>query len=181
MLLLKSGSAAKCWRVFTTQATLFRFKFPVGVSLLILASEQVPRCSTDAPRMLHGFSARQMPERGSQQILADLLPIFSGNQRLNYQHSGDGERERRREEEEEERGGRKRRRFSLNLKNAVKDAVKDAVRDSVGDVVGDSTDRCNRGGAVSPMTFDPSPSRRRPLSPSNQYSMNQSLIITDHQ
>jgi len=147
--------------------------------------------------MLHGFSARQMPERGSQQILADLLPIFSGNQRLNYQHSGDGERERRREEEEEggrggrrkrrkeeeeeERGGRKRRRFSLNLKNAVKDAVKDAVRDSVGDVVGDSTDRCNRGGAVSPMTFDPSPSRRRPLSPSNQYSMNQSLIITDHQ
>ena len=110
MLLLKSGSAAKCWRVFTTQATLFRFKFPVGVSLLILASEQVPRWSTDAPRMLHGFSARQMPERGSQQILADLLPIFSGNQRLNYQHSGDGERERRREEEEEGgRGGRKRR------------------------------------------------------------------------
>ena len=93
----------------------------------------------------------------------------------------DGGRKRRKEEEEEERGGRKRRRFSLNLKNAVKDAVKDAVRDSVGDVVGDSTDRCNRGGAVSPMTFDPSPSRRRPLSPSNQYSMNQSLIITDHQ
>ena len=119
MLLLKSGSAAKCWRVFTTQATLFRFKFPVGVSLLILASEQVPRCSTDAPRMLHGCSTDSQLGRCRREVPSRYLQIYCPFSRAisdsiisipEMEKERDGGRKRRKEEEEEGgRGGRKRR------------------------------------------------------------------------